>query len=411
MRAKILWLALLLGLAPLLRAQLVTPPSVDWVSIPSTATVGQSVSVGVGAHANASDNSDGNDWNAGTYLTVARIMVDLNRPGESNWTRIYEWLSPWHSPAEIWTSFTVTSPGTHTIHIQVMDGRPWYSGDYYYNVYAPNPAPSITSGLNVYYNQNQYVSYQITATNSPTSFSASGLPPGVSLNTSTGVISGYIPSGGTWNSTIYATNGSGTGSATLTWNVTAASMWASASVSPSTVYNGGVVTLTRDGWANFGIMKIQNSMFPPSGPGIDLGDTQTGSMSWSPTQGPGTYWYRIRVVDIYSNYTESWYSFTVTQPAVSAPTSVSATTTGTTFVNLSWSGASAQAGIQKYNVYRNGSYIGSTTGTTWSDTGLNALTGYSYVIYTVDNQNNVSAASATLNVTTARDLVVFSPAP
>jgi hypothetical protein len=62
-------------------------------------------------------------------------------------------------------------------------------------------------------------SYQITATNSPTSFSASGLPPGLSVNTSTGLISGTPTTLGTSSVTLGATNGSGTGNATLSFTI------------------------------------------------------------------------------------------------------------------------------------------------------------------------------------------------
>ncbi|OGR47500.1 MAG: hypothetical protein A2X40_00025 [Elusimicrobia bacterium GWC2_65_9] len=58
-------------------------------------------------------------------------------------------------------------------------------------------------------------SYQITATNNPTSFSAAGLPAGLSVN-AVGVISGTPTSIGTFNVTISAVNSSGTGSSTLT---------------------------------------------------------------------------------------------------------------------------------------------------------------------------------------------------
>lgn len=272
--------------------------------------------------------------------------------------------------------------------------------------------PQISSSLStISLAQRQGVSYTITATNNPTSFNATNLPPGLTVNSSTGVITGNPTAAGTYNSTISAGNSYGVGSATLTWSITAAAISVNGSVSPNSIYNGQSVTLTRDGWANFGIAWFENSVFGPNGFSAGLGNTGAGSMVYTPTAGPGDYWYRIRIVDNYYNYNEQWISFTVTTPVVSAPTSVSATTTGTTLINLAWSGATAQAGIQKYNVYRNGSYIGSTTGTTFNDSGLSALTNYSYVVYTVDNQNTVSAASMTLNVTTLRDLVVFSPAP
>src|SRR5439155_26269536 len=62
-------------------------------------------------------------------------------------------------------------------------------------------------------------SYQITATNNPTSYNATGLPPGLSVNTSTGLISGTPTTAGTYSVTISATNAGSTGSATLTLTI------------------------------------------------------------------------------------------------------------------------------------------------------------------------------------------------
>jgi endoglucanase Acf2 len=58
--------------------------------------------------------------------------------------------------------------------------------------------------------------YQITATNNPTSFSVTGLPAGFSVNTTTGLITGSPLSVGTTNVTLGATNSGGTGQKTLT---------------------------------------------------------------------------------------------------------------------------------------------------------------------------------------------------
>src|SRR5436190_14689485 len=59
-------------------------------------------------------------------------------------------------------------------------------------------------------------SYQITATNNPTSYNATPLPAGLTVNTSTGLISGTPTASGTFTATISATNAGGTGSAALT---------------------------------------------------------------------------------------------------------------------------------------------------------------------------------------------------
>ena len=78
------------------------------------------------------------------------------------------------------------------------------------------PAPVVNSDLKDIVGVGAAYSYTITATNTPTSYSASGLPTGLSVDTSTGVISGTPTAVGTSSVPIGATNGSGTGTATLT---------------------------------------------------------------------------------------------------------------------------------------------------------------------------------------------------
>ncbi len=68
---------------------------------------------------------------------------------------------------------------------------------------------------------NAAFSYQIRSSGSPTSYSASPLPPGLTLNTSTGLITGTPTAGGSTTVSLGATNFVGTGTATLTINVDA----------------------------------------------------------------------------------------------------------------------------------------------------------------------------------------------
>ena len=83
-----------------------------------------------------------------------------------------------------------------------------------------NPlAPVITSAATATATVDQSFSYTITANNTPTSFAATGLPTGLSLNTTSGLISGTPTAAGTKSVTISAINGGGTGTKTLTLTV------------------------------------------------------------------------------------------------------------------------------------------------------------------------------------------------
>lgn len=90
--------------------------------------------------------------------------------------------------------------------------------------------PVISSALSASANAGMPFSYQITAGFAPTSFSASGLPAGLSCNAS-GLISGSPVATGTANVTISAANAGGSGSATLTITTT---LVAPTTTSPST---------------------------------------------------------------------------------------------------------------------------------------------------------------------------------
>jgi hypothetical protein len=276
-----------------------------------------------------------------------------------------------------------------------------------------DPAPTITSPLSVSANQGQSISYTITASGGPTSFGASNLPPGLSLNTSTGVVSGVLPANGgsqgtssTIYSTISATNAVGTGSATLTWNITAASITTNASVSPAATSVGSAVTLTRSGTANFGIAWTENTIWKPDGTPQSLGNMQLGSQSYTPAA-QGTYWYQFRLVDSYNNYRDQWISFTAT--GLPAPTGFQATSVQSYSVGLAWNAVSGATG---YNVYRNGVKLngGPITGTSFTDTTAQPRTTYTYSITAIATDGSESVA-ATLNVTTAASFEVFTPLP
>lgn len=81
-------------------------------------------------------------------------------------------------------------------------------------------APVFTSADNVSaYLDDEDFEYQIIASNQPTSYTATGLPDGLSISPRTGWISGYLSEAGIFPVTITATNAAGTTTVTLTLTI------------------------------------------------------------------------------------------------------------------------------------------------------------------------------------------------
>src|SRR5437870_2266098 len=114
-------------------------------------------------------------------------------------------------------SGTPTTAGTYTLTITATNAGG--TGSATLTLTIKPPAPVITSPATATGQVGVAFSYQITATNNPTSYNATGLPAGLTVNTSTGLISGTPTTAGTYSVTISATNSGGTGSATLTLTI------------------------------------------------------------------------------------------------------------------------------------------------------------------------------------------------
>ncbi|WP_275424970.1 fibronectin type III domain-containing protein [Archangium violaceum] len=89
--------------------------------------------------------------------------------------------------------------------------------------------------------------------------------------------------------------------------------------------------------------------------------------------------------------------------APSQVTGLRSTGVTSTQVSLAWNAATDNVGVTGYLVFRNGTQVGTTTGTTFTDSGLSPSAQYGYVIKARDAAGNVSVASSTVSVTTNPD--------
>ncbi len=86
--------------------------------------------------------------------------------------------------------------------------------------------------------------------------------------------------------------------------------------------------------------------------------------------------------------------------APGVPTGLSAASIAQTTFTLNWSASTDNVAVTGYEVFRNGSSLGTTTGTSFNVTGLAVATTYAMRVRARDAAGNWSAQSAALNVTT-----------
>ncbi|MEK7067030.1 MAG: carboxypeptidase regulatory-like domain-containing protein [Patescibacteria group bacterium] len=120
------------------------------------------------------------------------------------------------------------------------------------------------------------------------------------------------------------------------------------------------------------------------------------------------YYYKVKSLNSAGLDAESAvYQFTSASSAAAmdttsptSPTAVSSYAISSSGISLSWSGATDNMGVTGYKIYRNGTYISTSSGLSYADSGLSPSTSYYYNIAAMDGAGNISNMSPSTSATT-----------
>jgi VCBS repeat-containing protein len=141
-----------------------------------------------------------------------------------------------------------------------------------------NPPTGITSASTASGTYGSAFTYTITASNSPTAFGASGLPTGLTLNGSSGLISGTPHQSGSFPIALSATNATSYATASLTLTLTQVNLTVSGIIASNKVYDGtAVAKLGFSGATLNGVISGDAITLNPAGASATFADANVGT--------------------------------------------------------------------------------------------------------------------------------------
>ncbi len=166
-------------------------------------------------------------FGGGVPLAAGNFTGSLDNAGE---TIAFRPPAPWEPNILNFTYYATWYPATSSGYsLAVVDAASapgdwgkktnWRASPALYGSPGNDGPPFITSTLTAGSVVGDAFSYQITASKFPTSYAAAPLPPGLGVNTSTGLISGTPSVAGTFSCSITATNGAGSDTRELVFTI------------------------------------------------------------------------------------------------------------------------------------------------------------------------------------------------
>lgn len=144
--------------------------------------------------------------------------------------------------------------------------------------------------------------------------------------------------------------------------------------------------------------------------GTQVASTPNTHFSDSTVASGTQYSYTVAAFDAAGNVSAQSSPVLATTPSTtdttppSVPTSLNSSNITSTSVTVAWTASTDNIAVAGYRVFRNGSQVGTTPNTTYTDTGLSPSSTYVYTIEAYDGSNNASAQSQQL-------VVLTTPAP
>ncbi|NOQ27531.1 MAG: M6 family metalloprotease domain-containing protein [Bacteroidales bacterium] len=153
--------------------------------------------------------------------------------------------------------------------------------------------------------------------------------------------------------------------------------------------------------SSYGTINGAGCTFPGTSNTTSFTDVTTPNMkSWA---GANT---NSPITDIVENTTTKTITFkfkgggSSDTEAPTTPGSLSYGTVTSSTVALSWNTSTDNVAVTGYDVYKNGAFVANASGTSYTVTGLNPSTSYSFYVKAKDAAGNESGASNTVNATT-----------
>ena len=320
-----------------------------------------------------------------------------------NWTNLGCAYSESGFPADLYAGFYTISNNTSALNTATFSNVA-------YSQTAPAGSPEISSATTATATLGASFSYSINASANPTIYNASGLPAGLSINSSTGVISGTPTELGQSEISIAATNASGSGTATLILDVISNQAPEAPTSALASVVNTTQIKLSWTASANATTYSVKRSLTAGGAyTTIQAGITGTSFTDAAPVAEVNNYY----VITALAGDQESGVSNEVFASVPPAVPGRPVATNQSDRVILAWDTAS---GAASYNVKRGnvsgGPYttIATVTTNNYEDMAVTSGSPYYYVVSSV-GATQESANSLEVFGVPGASSSVWSPTP